>query len=63
MRNTYSEGKRSYFYLSHRREAFVDFDGNIAMQIKMKQYVLFKITEFFVLNVSGNLDNPNFTLK
>lgn len=63
LRNSYSEGKRSHFYLSNSRESYVDFDGNIAMQIKMKQYVLFKITELFVLTVNGTLDNPSFGLK
>lgn len=63
LRNSYSEGKRSHFYLSTKKESFVDLTGNIQMQIKMKQYVLFKITELFVLTVAGTLDDPHFALK
>ena len=63
LKNSYSEGKRSYFYLSSSKESFVDFQGNIQMQIKMKQYVLFKITELFVLTVGGTLGDPQFGLK
>lgn len=63
LRNSYSEGKRSHFYLSSSKDSFIDFHGNIQMQIKMKQYVLFKITELFVLTVSGTLEDPQFGLK
>ena len=64
LKNSHSENKRSYFYLAnHRGESFVDLKGNLHMDIKMKQYVLFKITEFFILSLDGPLDNPSVFLR
>ena len=36
---------------------------NLNMAIKMKQYVLFKITDKFVLLIKGNIKKPEFNLK
>lgn len=63
LKNSFSESKRSHFYLWNKRESFVDFDGNIHIDIRMKQYVLFKITELFVLSINGTLEQPRFALK
>ncbi|MCH9612974.1 MAG: hypothetical protein S4CHLAM102_14740 [Chlamydiia bacterium] len=63
LRNSYSDGKRSSFYLSTRVPSYVDLDGNIDMNVKMKQNVLLKLTQFFVLSVEGTLDDPSFSLK
>lgn len=61
--DSYSEGKRSKFYLSPHRHSFIDFDGNINVNVKMKQYVLLKITEPFTLSIIGTLDQPKYSLK
>lgn len=63
LKNSFSENKRSYFYLWNKTESFVDFDGNVNIDIRMKQHVLFRITQLFILNVSGSLDQPAFTLR
>lgn len=58
----YSDGKHSRFYLAEGKQAFLDFDGNINMQIKMKQYnLLMKLAEFFTVTVKGTVLNPTYT--
>ena len=63
LNKSYSEGKRSQFFLSPNQSSFIDFEGNIDINIKMKQYVLLKITEPFTLSISGTFDNPKYSLK
>lgn len=63
LKNSFSDNKRSYFFLWNKTESFVDLEGNMHIDIRMKQYVLFKITELFVLSVNGTLENPRFSLK
>ena len=63
LKNSYSESKRSNFYLWHKNESYVDFAGNMHIDIRMKQYVLFKFAELFVLSIQGNLEDPKFSLR
>lgn len=61
-KSMYSEGKRSRFYLAEGQPAYVDFDGNLNMKIKMKQYnLLMKVAEFFVISVKGNIKQPSIS--
>ena len=41
----------------------MDFDGNLFVDIKMKQYVLFTFTENFIITIEGKLLDPSFHLK
>ena len=62
--DAYSEGHRSKFFLV--KDGFtptVDLDGNMNILIKMKQYVLFKFTEHFLLSVDGSLEKPSYRLQ
>jgi hypothetical protein len=60
----YSDGKRSRFYLAEGSEAFVDFEGNLNMKVKMKQYnLLMKLAEFFTISVKGTLLHPSYTFS
>lgn len=62
--DSYSEGKRAEFFLaSDELEPTVDLDGNIHILIKMKQFVLFKFTESFLISIEGKLDEPKFHLQ
>ncbi len=64
LKNTYSEGKRSEFYLAaDQQNSFLDLDGNLQVDLKMKQNVLLKITEFFTLSVRGSLEKPSYSLQ
>ena len=61
--SSYSEGKRSQFFLSSDLPSYIDFEGNIHLNIRMKQSVLLKITEPFMLTVGGTLENPKYSLR
>lgn len=59
--DVYSENRRSQFFLIDT--PYLDFDGNLNIEIKMKQYVLFKITDKFILSIKGTLAKPDLNLK
>lgn len=60
----YSFGKRSRLYLAHGASSYVDFKGNLNMQVKMKQYsLLMKLAEFFTISIKGTLLRPTYTLS
>ena len=62
--DAYSEGKRSKFFLvKEGLSPSIDLDGNLNILIKMKQYVLFKFTEHFLLSIDGSLDKPSYRLQ
>jgi hypothetical protein len=63
LKNTYSEGKRSRFYLSGHKDSYISLDGTLFIDIKMKQYVLLKITEPFTLSIRGSLLKPKYSLR
>ncbi len=63
MQNCFSDAGRSYFYLWHKSKSFLDFDGNIHLDIRMKQYVLFKFAELFIISLDGPLSSPKIYLK
>ena len=61
--DAYSDGERSQFFLSPKKESYIDFDGHMHIDIRMKQFVLLKITEFFTLSLRGSLEHPKYQLK
>lgn len=63
LKNSYSGGKRSKFYLSSYKDSFIGLDGSIFIDLKMKQYVLLKITQPFTLSIRGRLDKPQYSLR
>ncbi len=63
LKDAYSEGKRSKFFLEMDPPPRMDLDGNLQIYIKMKQFVLLKITESFLISIDGVLDDPQFRLK
>lgn len=63
-KDMYSDRKMSKFYLSNTYPSFIDFDGNVFVQIGMKQYnLLFKLAELFTFTVRGTLNKPSYTLQ
>lgn len=64
-KDIYSEGKLSKFYLpSGTSKSYMDFDGNLNVQVKMKQYnLLFKLAELFTVTVQGSIQKPTYTLQ
>jgi hypothetical protein len=60
---SYSEAKRSEFFLVTDPAPKMDLDGNLYILVSMKQFVLFKLTESFQILVDGNLGDPQFHLQ
>ena len=61
-KDMYSDGKRSRFYLAEGFPAYIDFQGNLNMKVKTKQYsLLMKLAEFFTVTVKGTLLHPAYT--
>lgn len=64
LKESYSQGKTSKFYLAASPESYIDFDGNLHVQIKMKQSnVFFKLAELFTVTVQGTWQKPSYTLQ
>lgn len=63
--DVYSEGRLSRFYLATTPyPSYVDFEGNLFMKVRMKQYnLLFKLAELFVVSIEGNLRKPTYSLQ
>ena len=64
MKDVYSEGRGSKFYLANGTvPSWMDFDGNLSVQFRMKQYnLIFKLAELFTVSVEGNIRKPRYTL-
>lgn len=63
-KDVYSEGRLSKFHLTHPKISTVDFEGNLDVQIRMKQYNLFfKLAELLTFNVNGTLLKPTYSLN
>jgi hypothetical protein len=61
--DAYSEAKRSQFFLEMNPPPRMDLDGNLQIFIKMKQFVLLKITESLLISIDGVLNEPKYHLK
>jgi len=64
-KDVYSEGRGSKFYLAGGpNPSWMDFEGNLSMQVRMKQYnLIFKIAELFTVSVEGNIKKPRYNLQ
>ena len=60
LKNAYSEGKKSEFFLT--AASSLDFDGNLFIDLKMKQYVTLKLIEPLKIKVRGKLDQPTYAI-
>ncbi|MCH9633355.1 MAG: hypothetical protein S4CHLAM7_00800 [Chlamydiae bacterium] len=62
--DVYSHDKNCYFQIFKSPEgSYLDFNGNLNIQIKMKQFVLLKITEPFMISIQGNCMNPKYSFR
>ncbi len=62
----YSAGKLSKFYLpkNPKNPIYIDFMGNLHLEVRMKQYNLFmKFAESFVISIDGTTQKPIYQLK
>lgn len=65
MIEVYSENKASRFLLPKAPlVSYVDFDGNLNIYIRMKQYnLLLKLTEALLIHIQGRWDNPTINFE
>lgn len=63
LKNSFSEGKRSHFFFPSTNTCYIGFDGKMHIDVKMKQYVLFKITQPFTISLRGSVTKPKYSLK
>jgi hypothetical protein len=61
--DSFSEAKRTEFFLVPDPPPTMDLDGNLHILVSMKQFVIFKLTESFQIFVDGKLDDPQFHLQ
>lgn len=62
--DVYSHDKHCRFYLAKTSTpSYIDFQGNLDIKIKMKQYVLLKFTEPFIISIHGNFKKPNYQFQ
>lgn len=64
-KDMYSAGKVSKFNLPRgsTNPSYIDFDGNLFIQVRMKQYnLLFKLAELFTVTIEGTLKKPTYNL-
>lgn len=64
-KDLYSAGKLSKFSLQKTpHQSFMDFDGNLHVYVKMKQYnLLFKLADLFTMTIQGTFQNPEYALQ
>lgn len=64
MKDVFSEGRGSKFYLADSEPSWMDMEGNLSVRIRMKQHnLIFKIVEQFTLSIEGNIKKPLFSLQ
>ncbi|MBS0615729.1 MAG: hypothetical protein JSR58_04160 [Verrucomicrobia bacterium] len=64
LENSYSEGRRSEFFLAPDLEpSYIDWQGNLHLNLRMKQDVALKLGEPFAITVRGTADKPSYGLR
>jgi hypothetical protein len=64
LENSFSDGERAEFYLSPEHDlSFIDLEGKVNINLKMRQDVMLKITEPFTLTIRGTLEKPRYGLQ
>lgn len=63
LKKCYSKGKRSQFHLVSSDPSYIDWNGKLHVNLRVKQYALLKIAELFILSIYGNLESPHISLR
>ena len=61
LENAFSEGKRSEFYLAEE-PSFIDLNGKLFLNFRMKQNVVLKLVEPFLISVRGTFEKPKYSV-
>lgn len=62
LQNTFSEGKRSEFYLAVE-PSYIDLKGGLFLNLRMQQNVVLKLVEPFMVAVRGTWEKPKYSLQ
>ncbi len=64
LENSFSEGRRSQFFLASDFEpSYIDWQGKLHLNLRMKQDAALKLGEPFALTVRGTADKPSYGLR
>ncbi|HSX12739.1 MAG TPA: hypothetical protein VLF61_04535, partial [Rhabdochlamydiaceae bacterium] len=64
LKNVRSEGGRSEFYLpAAPMTSYLDLNGNVFVDLKMRQNVVLNLTEPFTLSIRGTFKEPRYSLR
>ena len=64
LENSFSEGRRSQFFLASDLESsYIDWQGKLHLNLRMKQDAALKLGEPFALTVRGTADKPSYGLR
>ena len=63
LKDAYSQNKRSQFFLFDKTLPYMDFNASLHVNIQMKQFVLFKVTEQMIISITGDLYKPKISLQ
>ncbi len=58
-----SEGGHSEFYFVENKPSYIDFNGELFLNLRMKQNVALKLAEPFILAVRGTWEKPVYTIE
>lgn len=62
LKNCFTDDKRAQFYLVGD-ESYVDLDGNLHLNLKLRQNVVLKLAQPFVIAVRGTVQKPTYSLS
>ena len=64
-KDIYSDKHLSKFLLPNSAyPSYIDFEGNVNVQVKMKQYnLVFKLAELFTVSINGTVSKPSYALQ
>ncbi len=63
LKRSFSESHRSSFFLDPKNLSYIGLDGKLFVRLRMKQSVILKLTEPFMIAIDGDIANPIFKLK
>lgn len=63
LKDTFSEGDHSEFYLAENEPSYINFEGELFLNLRMKQNVVLRLVEPFTLSVRGPWQQPLYTLR
>ncbi len=63
LKSSYSEGRRTQFFISDRGDgSYIDFQGNMHIDLRVSQAVLLKLAESLTLGIRGSVAKPLYIL-